>query len=83
MKRLLDTHLLKLLNTKGTFKTVDTDIMPMYDDFAHSAIFICTAAKGEESAYFTLHYTRLELEAFQSKLSIEGAGKKCVANTVH
>lgn len=83
MKRLLDTQLLKLLNTKGTFNPVDTDIKPMYDDFAHSAIFICTAAQGDVAAYFTLHYTRLELEAFQSKLSTEGAGKKCVANTVH
>lgn len=83
MKRLLDTQLLKLLNTKGTFNTVDTDITSIYDDFAHSAIFICTATQGEASAYFTLNYTRLELEAFQSKLSTEGAEKKCVANAVH
>ncbi len=83
MKRLINTQLLTLLNLKGTPNPADTDLMPMYDDFVHSAVSICTSAQADVPAYFTLHYTRLELEAFQSKLSIEGAGKKCVVNTVH
>ena len=83
MKRLINTQLLTLLNLKGTPNPADTDLMPMYDDFVHSAVSICTSAQADVPAYFTLHYTRLELEAFQSKLSNEGVEKKCVANTVH
>lgn len=76
MKRLTQTRLFSLLSGgKEIFSPGDTDIAPLYDDFVQSAISICTSAQRGMPAHFTLHYTRLELEAFQSRLSTEGAGR--------
>ncbi len=84
MKRLVSTKLFCMLEKMdGMFNPAATELKPIYDDFAHSVIFICTAAQGDVSPYFTLHYTRLELEAFLSKLSTEGAEKKCENAILH
>ena len=47
-----------------------------YEDFVHNVMTLCTSEKDDIPAYFTIHYTRLELEEFQILLNDEGAGKK-------
>lgn len=84
MKRLVSTKLFCMLEKMdGMFNPSAAELKPIYDDFAHSVIFICTAVQGDVSSYFTLHYTRLELEAILSKLSTEGEEKKCENPILH
>lgn len=84
MKRLANTKLFSLLkNIDGTFNLGESDIRSVYEDFIHKVTSLCTSEKGEIPPYFTMHYTRLELEEFQTLLSDEGAGKKCSNSTLY
>lgn len=56
----------------------EIDLQPLYDDFVESVIALCTTAQGDVPAYFTLHYTRLELQEYRSAINSKGAGKKCI-----
>lgn len=77
MKRLLNTQLFCLLNQADkTFNMSKCDIRSAYEDFAHQVMALYTSEKGDIPAYFTIHYTRLELEELQMSLSNEGAKKK-------
>ncbi len=77
MKRLVSTQLLSLLKKMdGTFNLCEYDIRSVYEDFVHNVMTLCTSEKDDIPAYFTIHYTRLELEEFQILLNDEGAGKK-------
>lgn len=77
MKRLLNTQLFCLLNQADkTFNMSKCDIRSAYEDFVHQVMALCTSEKGDIPAYFTIHYTRLELEKLQMSLSNEGAKKK-------
>lgn len=77
MKRLVNTQLLCLLKKMdGTFNLGEYDIGSVYEDFVHRVTILCTSEKEDIPAYFTIHYTRLELEEFRMLLSDEGAGKK-------
>ena len=61
----------------GTFDTVETDMRPVYDDFIHSVIALCTLPDDSDTpAYFTLNYTLLELQEYMTAANTEGAGKK-------
>lgn len=75
MKQLINTQIFKLLQ-KSTFNPAETDITLMYDEFVHSVTLLCTHSIVEVPAYFTLHYTRLELEVHQSRSKTKGAGEK-------
>lgn len=77
MKRLVNTQLLCLLKTMdGTCSLGEYDIGSVYEDFVHKVTSLCISEKESIPAYFTIHYTRLELEGFQVLLSNKGAGKK-------
>ena len=77
MKRLINTQLLCLLKKMdGTFNLGKYDIESAYEDFVHKVTTLCTSEKESIPAYFTIHYTRLELEGFQMSLSDKGAEKK-------
>lgn len=78
MRRLINTKLFSLLEKMdGTFTPGEQDIAPVYDEFVDTVTSHCISTKGDVPAYFTLHYTRLELEGYQILLSYEGAGEKC------
>ena len=84
MKRLVNTKLFSLLERMdGTFTPGEQDIAPVYDEFVDTVTSLCTSARGDIPAYFTLHYTRLELEGLQILLSDEGAGAKCANPKLH
>lgn len=83
MKTLFDTQLLESLNAKGRINFTDTDSATMYDEFVRSVIALCTSTNESYPAYFTLHYTRLELESYQSRLCPEGAEKKYTDYRLH
>lgn len=84
MKRLVNTQLLCLLKKmNGTFNLSEYDIGLVYEDFVHRVTTLCTSEKGDIPAYFTIHYTRLELEEFQMLLSDEGTEKKCPYSMLH
>ncbi len=77
MKRLVNTQLLCLLKTMdGTCSFGEYDIGYVYEDFVHRVTNICISEQGDIPAYFTIHYTRLELEGFHVLLSNKEAGKK-------
>lgn len=84
MRRLINTKLFSLLERMdGTFTPGEQDIAPVYDEFVDTVTSLCTSARGDVPAYFTLHYTRLELEGFQILLSDERAGGKCADPALH
>lgn len=78
MKRLVKTQLFFLLKKMdGTLNLNEDDIGSVYEDFVDKVTSLCISDKGDVPAYFTIQYTRLELEGFRMLLSDEGAGKKC------
>lgn len=78
MKRLVNTQLFFLLKKmNGTFNLYEYDIGSVYEDFVSKVISLCLSDEGDVPAYFTMHYTRLELEGFRMLLSDESAEKKC------
>lgn len=84
MKRLVNTELFCLLKKMdGTFNPNEREIAPIYDEFIHKVKAICISDGYDTPAYFTIHYTRLELEGLQMSLSDEGAGKKCLYSTLY
>lgn len=84
MKRLTETRLFCALEKMdGVFNPADTDLAPMYDDFVQSAASLCTYSEGEVLPYFTLHYTRLQLESIQSSLNHKRAGEKCAGTGLY
>lgn len=84
MKRLINTKLFCMLEKMdGTFNPGEEDMKFVYDDFVNSVTTLCTSATGDVPVYFTLHYTRLELEGLQIFLSDEGAGGKCANPELH
>ncbi|MBD8347824.1 hypothetical protein [Dysgonomonas sp. HGC4] len=84
MERLINTKLFCLLEKMdGTFNPDEPDIAPVYNDFVRTVTSLCTSARGNVPTYFTLHYTRLELEGVQILLSDEGAGEKCPNLILH
>mgnify|MGYP006878618694 CR=1 FL=1 len=84
MKRLVNSQLLCMLKKMDrTFNLGEYDIRSVYEDFVHRVIILCTSEKESIPAYFTIHYTRLELEKFRMLLSDEGAGKKCSNSKLH
>lgn len=77
MKRLTETRLLGALEKmEGVFNPAEIDFGPIYDEFVQSAAALCTSSQGDVPPYFTLHYTRLELERIRSSLSNKRAGEK-------
>lgn len=84
MKRLINTQLLCLLKkVDGTFNLGEYDIRSVYDDFVHRVTNLCISEKGDIPAYFTIHYTRLELEGLHMSLSNKRAEKKCSNSKLH
>ena len=84
MKRLINTKLFSVLEKMdGTFNPGEHDLKPVYDDFVQTVTSLCTSVKGDVPTYFTLQYTRLELEGLQILLSDEGAGEKCTNPKLH
>lgn len=78
MKKLANTQLLCLLKKMDeTFNLSEYDLGSVYEDFVHRVIILCTSEIESIPAYFTIHYTRQELEEFRMLLNDEGAGKKC------
>lgn len=78
MKRLINTKLFSLLKKiDGTFNPSEQDTRSVYDDFVHKVTLLCTLAGGGVPAYFTMHYTRLELEGLHTLLGDGEAGEKC------
>ncbi|MBF0577158.1 hypothetical protein [Dysgonomonas sp. GY617] len=78
MERLIDTKLFSHLEKmNGAFNPDEPDIALLYNDFVRTVTLICTSDRGNVPAYFTMHYTRLELEGFQILLNDEGTGEKC------
>lgn len=76
MKRLVNTQLFcQLKKVDGAFNLKEHTIRSMYEDFVHKVTILCTSEEGDVPAYFTIHYTCLELEEFRISLSQEG-GKK-------
>lgn len=74
MKRLVNTQLFCLLKkVDGSFNLGEHDIRSVYEDFVYKVTILCTSEEGDIPAYFTIHYTRLELEGLQLLLSNEGA----------
>lgn len=83
MRRLAQTKLFLLLNgTESIFNPTETDLQPVYDNFVHSVVGLCTSLEVEIPAYFTLHYARLELQGYRSVINQE-AGKKCADHRLH
>ena len=79
MKRLVNTQLFCLLKEiDGTSNPDEQEIRSVYDEFVYKVTSICSLAKGDVPPYFTLHYTRLELERFQTLLDNKREGKKCI-----
>lgn len=77
MKRLINTKLFSLFEKmNSSFKPGEEYMKLVYDDFVCAVAKLCTCAEAEVPIFFTLHYTRLELEAQFVSLSTEGAGKK-------
>jgi hypothetical protein len=77
MKRLVNTKLFCLLKKMdGTFNPSEREIAPIYDEFVYSVTSICTSQKKGIPAYFTIHYTRLELQRLQTFLNGEKLEKK-------
>lgn len=77
MKRLINTRLFSLLDKMdGTFNSCNQNISPLYDEFVDTVTSLCISPKGDVPAYFTLQYTRLELERLQIRLSDEESKKK-------
>lgn len=77
MKRLTETRLFGALEKMdGVFDPADTDFGVLYDEFVQSAVTLCTSPQGDIASYFTLHYTRLQLESIRSSLSHKRAGEK-------
>lgn len=84
MKRLVNTQLFCLLKkVDGVFNFGEHDIRSVYEDFVHQVTNLCTSEIGDTPAYFTIHYTRLELERFQVLFNNKGAGKKCSNSTLY
>lgn len=85
MKKLVNTQLFRLLKKMdGTFNPCAQEIALVYDDFVYAVTLICTSPKRDVSVYFTIHYTRLELEGFQISLREDRrAGKKCSNSKLH
>lgn len=84
MKRLVNTQLFCLLKKMdGTFNPCAQEIALVYDDFVYAVTLICTSPRRDVLAYFTIHYTRLELEGFQMSLRDKRAGKKCSNSKLH
>lgn len=76
MRKLTQTRLFRLLDgTEGVFNPAEMDLQPVYDDFVQSVIALCGSTQDATPAYFTLHYTRLELQDYRSVIN-EGAGEK-------
>jgi len=74
MRRLTQTRLFRLLDgTEGVFNPAE--LQPVYDDFVRSVIALCGSTGEDTPAYFTLHYTRLELQDYRSVIN-EGEGEK-------
>lgn len=83
MRRLTQTELFLLLNgTEGIFNPAEADLQPVYDNFVHSVVGLCTSLEVGIPTYFTLHYTRLELQEYKSVINQE-AGKKCAYHCLH
>lgn len=77
MKRLVNTKLFCLLKKMdGTFNPSEQEIAAIYDEFVHSVTLICTSSTKGIPAYFTIHYTRLELQRLQTFLNSEKLEKK-------
>lgn len=77
MRRLVKTQLFCLLKkVDGEFNLSEHDIRSVYEDFVYKVTSLCTSEIGDIPAYFTIHYTRLELEGLQMLISNEGEGKK-------
>ncbi len=84
MKRLMKTRLFKLLdNLKGTFDPGGIDQQSVYDEFVQSIVLLCTTRETEMPTYFTLNYTRLELQQLLSAESTKRMEKKCAISIVH
>lgn len=84
MKRLINTKLFFMSEKmSGAFHPGEQDTRAVYEDFVHKVAWLCTLAEADVQAYFTLHYTRLELERLQILLNNEGAGEKCPNPKLH
>lgn len=72
MKRLINTKLFCLLREMdGILKICEQDMKSIYDDFIYNIIIICSDEKEIALAYFTIHYTYLELKQLRILLNTE------------
>lgn len=76
MKRLTETAMFRQLSTSDSFDPDKTSLKTMYDDFAHAIIDVCTSRQAKVPAYFTLHYTRSEVDQLTLAENTKGAGEK-------
>lgn len=84
MKRLINAKLFCVLEKMhSSFEPSEKDLKSIYDDFVHKVIQLCISEEEDVYAYFTIHYTRLELEGFWILLSDEGTEKKCFNSKLH
>lgn len=76
IKILINKMLFPMLDRMdGTFDSCNQNISPLYDEFVDTVTSLSISPKGDVPAYFTLHYTRLELERLQIRLSDEESKK--------
>lgn len=77
MKRLINTKLFLMLEKKDEVLDLSNENMKsIYDDFAQSVTSLCSLGKWNTLSYFTMHYTRLELEKLQTSFSPKSSKKK-------
>lgn len=77
MKRLINTKLFLMLEKKNEVLDLSNENMrSIYDDFAQSVTSLCSLSKCNTLSYFTMHYTRLELERLQASFIMENSKKK-------
>lgn len=77
MKRLINTKLFCMLEKKdGLNNLSNQDMRLAYEEFAQSVTSLFSLDKRNVPSYFTMHYTRLELERLQTLLKNENKKKK-------
>ncbi len=83
METLTETPFFLLLaDQNGKTIASETELTSVYKEFIRSVVRLCTAGVGECPAFFTLNYTRFELEQLQLKNAANGTGGKCTNRVI-